>query len=113
MLIKTMNKEIINKELAEFIKNKSPKSEAYQLSNLELVDFYNDLNAMHKAESYLSIDQEYEYGEELREISGNVGPKGGHFTPNGWGCFSLAHLNSQQKAKTFAKVISTSKTKAV
>jgi hypothetical protein len=70
-----------------------------------LVDVTKDLNAMHEAEKQLSIDQEYNYGEELRRISENVGPKGGHFTPNGWGCYSLAHLTAKQKAEAFVKII--------
>jgi hypothetical protein len=76
------------------------------------VDLTNDLNAMHEAEEHLSVDEEYDYGEELRKVSENVGPKGGHFTPNGWGCFSLVHLTAKQKAEAYVRVISLPKTKA-
>lgn len=71
--------------------------------NFPYPNYCDDLNAMHKAEKHLSIDQEYNYGEELRRISENIGPKGGHFTPNGWGCYALAHLSAHQKAQAFIK----------
>ena len=69
--------------------------------------YCNDLNAMHEAETHLDRNQQYDYGEELREISGNVGPKGGHFPPNGWGCFALATLTARQRAEAFLKTIKT------
>lgn len=68
-------------------------------------DYQGDLNAMHAAENYLGVDREYNYGEQLRRVSGNVGPKGGHFTPNGWGCFTLAHLGASQRAKAFLRTL--------
>jgi len=68
-------------------------------------DYLNDLNAMHEAEKVLPIDRQYEYGEKLRVISGNVGPKGGHFTPNGFGCYALAHLSATQRAEAFLRTL--------
>jgi hypothetical protein len=76
---------------------------------IPIPDYCNDLNAMHEAEKSLNFDEVYNYGEELRIVSENVGPKGGHFTPNGWGCFSLAHLTAEHRAKSFIKVISAAK----
>jgi len=70
-----------------------------------LPDYLNDLNAMHEAEKVLPIDRQYEYGEKLRVISGNVGPKGGHFTPNGFGCYALAHLSATQRAEAFLRTL--------
>jgi hypothetical protein len=68
-------------------------------------DYQKDLNAMHEAENYLGVDREYNYGEQLRRISGNVGPKGGHFIPNGWGCFTLAHLGARKRAEAFLRTL--------
>lgn len=96
-----MTNEKINQDISKFI------------GSSEIKDFCNDLNAMHEAENHLDVDQEYDYGEELRKISDNVGPKGGHFTPNGWGCYALAHLKAKEKAQAFAKVISIAKTKSL
>jgi hypothetical protein len=75
-----------------------------------VIDYCNDLNAIHEAERHLNIDQEYNYGEELRKVSENIGPRGGHFTPNGWGCFSLAHLNAHQKAQALVITITNTQT---
>jgi hypothetical protein len=93
--------QTVNGELVQygFQKNSNQRFES------PIPNFCTDLNAIHEAEKHLSIDQEYSYGEELRRISENVGPKGGHFTPNGWGCFSLAHLSAKQKAEAFVKII--------
>ena len=68
-------------------------------------NYCNDLNVMHEAEKTLNIDQQYSYGEMLRVVSENVGPRGGHFLPNGWGCFSLAHLTARQRAEAFVTAI--------
>jgi len=100
----------INEKIANFLNWTPTTHSAMTLDkdgtiNFNPPDYCNDLNAIHEAESHLTIDQEYNYGEELRKISENVGPKGGHFTPNGWGCFALAHLTAQQKAQAFIKVI--------
>jgi hypothetical protein len=106
-----MNNKNINQRIGEFI-DQAPT--AHGKMNLEEAltappypNYCSDLNAMHEAEKHLSIDQEYNYGEELRKISENIGPKGGHFTPNGWGCFAMAHLDARQKAEAFIKVIQT------
>lgn len=69
-----------------------------------LPDYCNDLNAIHDAEKQLSLDEEYTYGELLREVSGNVGPRGGHLAPNGWGIFVIANLTARQKAEALLKV---------
>lgn len=74
-------------------------------SSQPVPDYQKDLNAMHNAENYLGVDREYNYGEQLRRISGNVGPKGGHFIPNGWGCFTLAHLGARQRAEAFLRTL--------
>lgn len=70
-----------------------------------LPDYLNDLNAMHEVEKLLTEDKKYDYGEHLRASSGNVGPKGGHFTPNGFGCFQLAHVTATQRAEAFLRAI--------
>ena len=68
-------------------------------------NYLNDLNAMFEAEKSLTIDQKYDYGEALRVISQNVGPKGGHFLPNGFGCYALAHLTATQRAEAFLRTL--------
>jgi hypothetical protein len=93
-----MNNLEINQYISNFIKCSDKK------------DFCNDLNAIHEAERHLNIDQEYNYGEELRKVSENIGPRGGHFSPNGWGCFSLAHLNAHQKAQALVITITNTQT---
>jgi hypothetical protein len=62
-------------------------------------NYCEDLNALYEIESKLTLDQQYTYGDLLRIATENVGPKGGHFTPNGWGCFSLAHASPAQRAE--------------
>jgi hypothetical protein len=118
-----MNEQKINQTIAKFVGwekfstqtvNGEPVQYGFHKNSNQrfessIPNFCKDLNAMHEAEKQLSIDQEYSYGEELRKVSENVGPKGGHFTPNGWGCYSLAHLNAKQKAQAFVKVITESK----
>jgi len=86
----------INKAIAEAISAK-PVS--------PVPDYQGDLNAMHEAENSLGVNREYNYGEHLRQLSGNVGPKGGHFIPNGWGCFCLAHLGARQRAEAFLRTL--------
>lgn len=68
-------------------------------------DFCRDLNAMHEAEKTLNMDKEHQYGEWLRIASQNVGPRGGHFIPNGFGCFALAHLSARQRAEAFLRTL--------
>lgn len=51
-------------------------------------------------ENSLNMDESYELGELYRI----VGERGGHFTPNGWGCFELANLTWQQKLVCLAKI---------
>lgn len=71
----------------------------------DCLDYCNDLNAMHEAEKVLEIDQQYVYGEELRAISGNVGPCGGHFIPNGWGVFRLATATPRERSEAFLRTL--------
>lgn len=67
--------------------------------------YCTDYNALRAAEENLDINQEYNYGERLRELTGNTGPRGGHFTPNGHGCFQLAHASARQRAEALVACI--------
>lgn len=64
----------------------------------KLPAYFNDLNATNEAENSLTIDQQHDYGENLRKISKNIGERGGHFVPNGFGCYALAHLSASERA---------------
>lgn len=55
-------------------------------------------------ENSLGMNESYELGELYRIESKNVGERGGHFTPNGWGCFALANLTWQQRVICLAKI---------
>jgi len=66
-------------------------------------NYCSDHNAAAEMVTHLTIDEEYAFGEELRFATGNVGPKGGHFVPNGFGCFKLATATPEQRCIAFLK----------
>ena len=94
--------DLVKQDVSLFGKHEPESQKTFEL---DVPDYLNDLNAMHEAEKVLPIDRQYEYGEKLRVISGNVGPKGGHFTPNGFGCYALAHLSATQRAEAFLRTL--------
>jgi hypothetical protein len=69
-----------------------------------LRDYHGSLDACAEMEASLTVDQQFDYGEQLRKLSGNVGDRGGHFVPNGFGCFALAHLSAPQRTEAFLRL---------
>lgn len=63
--------------------------------------YSKDLNACAFMEKFLSIDEQFIYGDHLREISFNVGPRGGNHPINGWGCYFLARVDARRRAEAF------------
>lgn len=70
-----------------------------------LPDYCKDLNAMHETEKTLNMNERYSYGEQLRTmlIPDCVGPKGGHYTPNGFGIFDISNATAIQRAEAFLR----------
>lgn len=66
---------------------------------IKVADLGRDGNALDAAARRLKVDDQYSYGEWCRILAGCTGPLGGHFVPNGFGCFSLATLTGLQKAR--------------
>lgn len=80
---------------------RSPKGAEW----LRCPNYHGSLDAMAEAEKALDMSEQGAYGERLRILSGNVGERGGHFTPNGFGCFALAHLTAPQRAEAFLRTV--------
>lgn len=84
-------------------------SEQIYIENIP--NYCNDLDAMHEAEKFLTIDQEYDYGCELASIvrkqENNISEvnEDYEFPLNGWGFYAFAQLSARQRAGAFLKTI--------
>jgi hypothetical protein len=99
----TMSNDEINQTIAAHFQS------LFAVTDLSTLDFCSSREALNKIESLLTIDDEYDYGEFLREGLNLVGPRGGHHVLNGWGCYALACAHPIHRAHALVRLIKAAK----
>lgn len=81
------------------------RDDAGDILSTYLPNFHGDLTSIHKAILKLNPDQQYTFGEHCRVLAKCEGPRGGHFTPNGFGVFAIVTLTAPQLCEALLKTI--------